>query len=177
MDTTVHLLLIAPHYVCVGYIFTRANTVGSLPERLCRVTDMGGGFNGTVCVLVVQLLVCTPLAQLLVTVACSPVLLHTLMGVAGHIVANSSPLQSISEHASVLLPLLRDLALAQTMSSSTAESAVKTYSAIINKWPGSESLCATVTSDLELAWTKLRDGSPEEKQRAVTTILWVRRRL
>lgn len=77
----------------------------------------------------------------------------------------------------MLLPLLKDLALAQTTSSSTAESAAKTYSAIINKWPDSESLCSTVTSDLELAWTRIRDGSPEEKQRAVTTILWVRRRL
>ena len=177
MDTTVHLLLIAPRYVCVGCICTQANTVGSLPEGLCRVTDVGGGFNGTVCVLVVQLLVCALLAQLLVTVACSPVLLHALMGVAGHIVANSSPLQSISEHAGVLLPLLRDLALTQTVSSSTAESAAKTYSTIINKCPDSDSLCSTVTSDLELAWTKIRDGSPEEKQRAVTTILWVRRRL
>lgn len=86
------------------------------------------------------------------------------------------PLQSISEHAGVLLPLLREVALAQTMPTRTGEDAAKTYSAIINKQPDSEALCSMVTSDLEHVLTKIRDGGPEEKQKSVTTVLWVRRR-
>ena len=77
----------------------------------------------------------------------------------------------------MLLPLLRDLALAQsTVSPSTCEEAAKTYAAIVNKQPDSETLLSTVTSDLEHVWARIRGGSLEEKQRAVTTLIWVRRR-
>ena len=77
----------------------------------------------------------------------------------------------------MLLPLLRDLALAQsTASPSTCEEAAKTYAAIINKQPDSETLLSTVTSDLEHVWARIKSGIPEEKQRAVTALIWVRRR-
>lgn len=84
-------------------------------------------------------------------------------------------MQSVSEHTSILLPLLRDLALAQTQPFSTGEDAAKTYSSIINKQPDSEALHLTVSSDLEHVWARIRDGSPEGKRKAVTTLLWVRR--
>ena len=84
-------------------------------------------------------------------------------------------MQSVSEHNGVLLPLLRDLALAQTQPTSTGVDAAKAYSAIINKQPDSEALHLTVSSDLEHVWTRLKEGNPEEKGKAITTLLWVRK--